>query len=191
MLEGAARMSALGSDFTDYTVFIYDANGNHLINTIVTSHDRAAQQLQVSMMPEELKINDDCRLLILSSPIPCEYKGKVKKIGGSQFIAMFLGQEKESRGSARYPVSTPALIDTLIVNEQPYPLQTPIKVILLNISTNGVRFRAPYYSFQDGDIFQMHLVISNSQRKLTAIVVNHIDNEPTSSDYGCRFLEIA
>jgi len=183
-------MAALSSDFTDHTVLIYDAYDNHLISTIVRSHDRGAQQLQVNIMPDELKVNDDCKLLVLSSPIPCEYQGKVKKVGGNIFIAMFQGQEKESRSSARYPVSTPALIDALIVDNQLHPLQSPIKVILINISTNGVRFRAPYYSFESGDEFQMHLVISNNRKKITAEVVNFVDNGNTSSDYGCRFIGI-
>ena len=181
---------ALGSDFTDYTVLIYDVDGNHLIDTVVTSHDRNQQQIQVSIMPEELKANDDCKLLILSSPIPCEYRGKVKKSGGSLFIAMFYGQEKESRGAARYAVSTPALIDALIVDGQTHPLQNLIKVVLINVSTNGVRFRAPYYSFEVGDKFTMHFAVSNSTKSLSAVVVNNVDNGTTSSDYGCRFIEL-
>ena len=181
-------MATLGSDFTDFTVLIYDMNGNHLVDTVITSHDRNSQQIQVAIMPEELKANDDCKLLILSSPIPCEYRGKIKKSGGSLFIAMFFGQEKESRGSTRYAVSTPALIDALIVDGKPYPLQNLVKVVLINVSTNGVRFRAPYYSFEVGDHFQMHFAVSNSTKKLTAVVVNSSDNGTTSSDYGCRFV---
>jgi len=183
-------MAALGGNFTDYSVFIYDTYGNHLINTIVTDHDKVAKQVQVSTMPKELKVNDDCKLLILSSPTPCEFQGKVKKVGGSQYIAMFQGYEKESRGSTRYSVKTPALISTLICDGEPYPLQNPVKVILLNISTTGIRFRAPFYSFQDGDIFKIHFIIKDSKKELTAEVVNHFDNEPQASDYGCRFIEI-
>jgi len=181
-------MAAIGGDFTDYTVLVYDANGNHLVDTVVISHDRNDQQIQLAIMPEELKVNDNCKLLILSSPIPCEYQGRVKKIGGNFFIAMFYGQEKESRGSTRYSVSTPALIDALIVDGKPYPLQNLIKVVLINVSTNGVRFRAPYYSFEIGDQFQMHFAVSNSTKKLTAVIVNNVDNGTTSSDYGCRFV---
>jgi len=183
-------MSVLDSDFTTCTVFIYDKNGSHLIDTIVSNHDRASQQIQVSIMPEELKINDDCMLLILSSPTPCEYSGKVKKIGGNKFIAMFQGHEKESRDSTRYHVTTPALIESLIIDDHPYPLQTPLRVALINISTGGVRFRAPFYSFEEGDIFRMNFIISNTQKQLVAKVVNHSNKKTVSSDYGCRFLQI-
>jgi len=180
-------MAALGSDYTNNTVLIYSMSGTHLVETVIKSHDRSAQHIQVGIMPSELKANDDCKLLILSSPAPCEYQGKIKKEGGNFIIAMFYGQEKESRASARYAVSTPAMIDTLIVDNEPYTLQNPIKVVLINISTSGVRFRAPYYSFEVGDEFQMHFDVSNSKKMLTATVINHIDNDNTSSDYGCRF----
>ena len=183
-------MSALGSDFTDNTIFIYDTSGIHLKDTSVTSHDRRTQHIQVGAMPAELKINDNCKLLIMSSPAPCEFLGKVKREGGNLYIAMFQGQEKESRGATRYPVTTPAMIDSFIVDNQEHPLQNPIHVVLINISTTGVRFRAPYYSFEEGDVFRMHLVISNNKRRITAEVNNYVDEELKHSDYGCRFLMI-
>ncbi|MDR2571269.1 MAG: PilZ domain-containing protein [Oscillospiraceae bacterium] len=183
-------MSVLGNVYTDCTVFIYDAHGNHLVDTSIRNHDRQTQQIEVRIMPAELKVNDTCKLLILSSPSPCEYHGKVKKEGGKQYIAMFQGQEKESRASARYPVNTPALIDALIVDEETHSLQSPIKVALINISTTGVRFRAPFYTFEDEDEFRMHLIISNNQKEIIAKVINHVDTKQTHSDYGCSFLVI-
>jgi hypothetical protein len=124
----------------------------------------------------------------MSSPKPHEFQGKVRKAGGSMFITMFQGQEKENRTAARYPVNTVALIDALIVDKKAHSLHQPLKVVLINISTSGVRFRAPFYSFLKGDIFRMHLVISNSQKKITAEVTNFIDDDKSSSDYGCRFI---
>jgi len=163
-------------------------NGDHLMDTVVTEHNREEQQIQVGSLPEDLHINDNCSLLVLTSPSPCEYLGKVKKVGGSVFIAMFQGQEKENRTATRYAVNAPALIDTLITEGQPYSLHTPLTIRLINISTGGVRFRAPYYSLADGDVFQMRMIISQNKKKLIAQVVNHVDNEPSSSDYGCIFL---
>jgi hypothetical protein len=103
---------------------------------------------------------------------------------------MFQGQEKESRGATRYSVDTPALIDSLIFEDHPYPLHSPVKVVLINVSTTGMRFRAPYYCLTVGDVVKMHLVVSGSEKQLLAKVVNHIDKESESSDYGCRFLEV-
>jgi len=183
-------MAALRGDFTDQTVLIYDTAGNHIGSSTINNHDRGSQQIQVNVMPDNLKINDNCKLLILSSPIPCEYSGIVKRTGGNLYIAMFKGQERESRGSVRYPVNTPAIIDALIIDNKYHPIQTPVRVSLINISTTGVRFRAPFYSFDKDDIFQMHLTISNSNKRVTAKVINFNDNEPESSDYGCSFIQI-
>jgi len=182
-------MAALSENYDTYNVLIYDSNGEHLTNTVVTDHDKDEQQIQVNHLPKELKVNDTCKLLIMTSPTPCEYLGKVKKVGGNLFIAMFQGQEKESRGATRYTVNSPALIETLIVDGKPYNLHTPIKVRLINISTSGVRFRAPFYSLDDGDVFRMYMEISHNKKKLTAQVVNHVDKQPDSSDYGCCFIE--
>jgi len=166
---------------------IYDIDGNHLTSTVIREHDKEERQIRVNLMPNDLKVNDDCKLLILSSPTPCEFQGKVKKIGGNFYIAMFQGQEKESRGAARYAVNTPAIIEALVVDGKSYAPLSPVKVVLLNISTSGVRFRAPFYSLEDGDIFKMNLVIANSKKNITAEVMNHLDTDNKHSDYGCRF----
>jgi len=184
-------LSVLAGDFTGCSVLIYDTDGNHLISTIVKEHDRGEQQIKINRMPSELKANDDCKVFLLSSPTPCEFSGKLKKVGGSLSIALFQGQEKENRGATRYAVSTPASIESLIVDGEAHKLQNPVNVTLINISTSGVRFRAPYYSFLDGDTFRMNLIISNSKKNITAEVINYLDNEAaSSSDYGCRFMEI-
>jgi hypothetical protein len=180
-------MPVLSGDHTGNTVLIYDSNGNHLSDSVITSYSKAEQQIQLRRMPKELKVNDDCKLLVLSLPTPCEYLGKVRKSAGSFYIALFQGQEKESRAASRYPVNTPALIDTLIVEGKHYKLHTPVDVVLINISTSGVRFRAPFFSLNDGHVFHMHMVISGSKKQLIAQVLNHLDNEPASSDYGCCF----
>ena len=52
-------MSALGNDFTDCTVLIYDINGNHLSSTIIKEHDRETKQVYVNIIPDKLKVNDN------------------------------------------------------------------------------------------------------------------------------------
>jgi len=181
-------MVALNVDYSDHSVLIYDMDGNHLVNTVVREHDKAEKQIRVNSMPASLKANDDCKLLILTSPAPCEYQGKVKKIGGAFYIAMFQGQMKENRTASRFAVNTPAIIDVCVIEGQQYKLHSPIKVILKNISTSGVRFAAPFHAFNDRDKFRMHMTISGAKKQLIAEVMNHLDNEPKATDYGCRFV---
>ena len=183
-------MTPLASDFTGQTALIYDTNGTHLTSTFVTSHDREARHVYLDEIPIRLKFNDNCRLLILTSPTPCEFMGRIKKSGGNLYIALFQGHEKEDREAPRYPVNSPALITAILENGEPHRVQSPIKVTLINISTAGIRFHAPTYSFDVGDEFQMDLFIGNNQKKITARLINSIDKKGNSSEYGCVFLLI-
>ena len=183
-------MSALTSDFAGNTVLIYDANGKHLIDTTVSDYDKSSHQIQVTDMPEELKVNDTCKTLILSSPVPCEFRGRVKKTGGIFYIAMYMGQEKESRNATRYPIIVPALITAFVIDGTVHTIQSPVEVTLINISTTGVRFSAPYYSFDNGDELHIHAIINKSRKKITAEVIDHKDKENNTTEYGCRFLGI-
>ena len=72
-------MSALVGDYLGNTVLIYDSDGNHLSSSVINEHDRVAKQIQLESMPYELTVNDECRLLILASPTPVEFNGKVKE----------------------------------------------------------------------------------------------------------------
>jgi len=181
-------MAVLAGDFTNHTALIYDIYGNYMISTTILTHDREAKQVIMERLPVELRVNDNCKLIILTTPTPCEFSGKVKRMGGNYYLALFQGQEKESREAPRYPVNTPALITALIENGQAHRIQSPIKVVLINISTTGIRFRAPFYSFEIGDLFQMDLFIGNNQKKVTAKVVNSVDHKNEMSDYGCIFI---
>ena len=181
-------MAAMSGDFSGCSVLIYDEAGNHLGDTVVTSYDKASLRIEVQMMPYSLDAGAGCRLLILSAPIPYEFLGRVAREGAKKVIAMYKGKEKESRGSMRYKVNYPALIENLICDNRAYPLHTPLKVTLLNISKSGVRFRTPHYSMTVGDKFQMRIRISDTEKLLIADVINHVDKESISSEYGCRFL---
>lgn len=181
-------MKALGSNYTDCAVLIYDEAGNHLGDTTVANHDRIGVRVEVQELPAALHVGSICKLLILSSPAPCEYEGRIVSEGARRYIAMYHGKEKENRTTTRYKVSTPAIIENLVYNGRAYPLHTPIPVSLVDISKSGVRFQAPYHSFSDGDRFQMRMKISSNEKYLIADVVHHADNEALSSEYGCNFL---
>jgi len=181
-------MAALTANYEGLSVWLYDTNGKNLSSTTIETHDRVDNQITVMNMPHKLKQNDVCRILILTTPAPCEYQGKIKKISGKLLIALFQGMEKEEREATRFSVTTPATIDSLICEEQSYPLYIPVQVTLVNVSTSGVRFRAPYFSLSDGDKIHLNMSISNGKKRLVAEVVNHLDKEGEYSDYGCRFI---
>lgn len=180
-------MSA-SSDYTGCSILIYDLAGNHLGNTVITYYEKNSLRIEIQSTPSALNAGDLCKLLILSAPAPYEYFGRVLKENSTRAIAMYKGQEKESRGATRYKVSLPAFIENLICDGRAYPLYKPLTVLLLNISKSGVRFRAPFYALSDGDRFQMKMKISDNEKMLIADVTNHVDNGSETSEYGCHFL---
>ena len=183
-------MSALAGDYTMQTVLIYDTDRNHLITTYVLMHEKDLKQIIVETLPDSLKLNNNCKVMILTSPVPVEFDGKIKRLGNGLCIAMFQGQERDGRSSERYSINTQAKISTLVVDGQQHQIQTPINVVLINISTTGLRFRAPFYSFEVGDQFQMDFSVGTNQKKVVVKVMNAVDNGSESSDYGCRFITV-
>ena len=181
-------MAALSGDYTDCSILIYDAAGNHLCNTVITHYDKNSLRIEVQSLPPNLTVNDFCRVLILSAPTPCEYHGRVNKEGARKSIAMFQGHEKESRAAARFNVTSSAMIENLIFDGHAYPLHTPLEIKLINISQSGVRFKAPNYSLSINDRFQMRMKISGNDKLLIAKVVNHNEYDSHITAYGCQFL---
>ena len=181
-------MSALSGDHTGCSVLIYDTQGNHLINTRVTHHDRKALRISIKESPDCLKLGDAYRLLVMSSPAPCEYMGRITKETQKQFFALYHGHEKEGRGAVRYKVNFPAMIENLIVEGKAYPLHTSLEIELINISKSGIRFRAPRLSLPDEARFQMRMKIGDGEKLLIADMVNYMDKDDGTTDYGCKFL---
>ena len=183
-----AYMKGLNGDHTGCTVLIYDTEGNHLESTVIKEYDKVALRIEVQKMPAVLSTGASCKVLILTAPSPCEYHGRVISDARRSAIALYQGHEKENRSAVRYRMNAPALIDNLICDGRAYPLFSPLEVCIVNISKSGVRFKAPNYSFIDGDRFQMRMKISENDKLLIAVVVNQKDVDNQTSEYGCQFL---
>jgi len=181
-------MKNLKGDHTGCSVLIYDADGNHLDSTLITSYDKTSLRMEVQRIHPELKAGSICKVMILTAPSPFEYHGRVKADGTGVYIALYLGQEKENRGAERYELSITVIIENLICDGRAYPLYTPLEVTLVNISRSGVRFRSPYNSFSIGDRFLMRMKISETDKLLITVVVNKADIGTEASEYGCQFL---
>ena len=181
-------MIALNSNHIDCAVLIHDSEGNPLCTTTVIDHDRGAMRIEVKDIPESLKIGANCSMLVLTSPAPCEYQGRIISEGNRKIIALYRGRERENRGSARFNVNSHAVIENMIYDNKASPLHTPLTIELINISKSGIRFRSSNFTMVDGDRFQMRMKLQESEKLLIADVVHHIDKESGKTEYGCRFL---
>jgi len=181
-------MKSLNSDYTGCSIFIYDELGNHLGRTLVTYYNRRILRIEVEEPPSGLDAGDGCRLLIMTAPKPCEYRGRIIRIGRRKPIAMYSGKELENRTEVRYRIKLPAIIEDYICDGRAYPMHEPLKVELTNISKGGARIRAPFNALSEGDRFLMHMDICGRNKVLIAEVRNHVDFGHMSSEYGCKFL---
>jgi len=181
-------MGALNTDYTGCSVFIYDEEGKHLCNTIVTHHNRKMLRIEVEEPPQSLEAGDACRLLILTSPTPCEYLGRIAHLGKTKPIAIYRGQEHEKRGEQRFSVSIPAYVENYICDDNIYPMHCHLGAEIINISKNGTRFRTPYYAMTVGDRFKMRFEANDRYKLIFADVMNLTNQDTKTSEYGCRIL---
>ena len=181
-------MKGLGSDYTDCAIFIYDTAGNLVCSTAVTKHDRKTMQVEVKDIPPSLGVGAACAMLIITSPTPCEYQGRIINDGVKKIIAMYRGRERENRGAARYKINSPALIENLIRDGNSYPLNSPISIEVIEISKSGLRFSAMDKALTNCERFQMRMKISNSDKLLVASIVHIVYKDNGIVEYGCNFL---
>jgi len=181
-------MKPTNCDYTGCSVFVYDEQGNRLYDTKVTYHDKKRLRIEIEEPLDNLNAGGECGLLIMTSPTPCEYKGRIIRIGNRKLIAMYDGKESEKREESRYVVRLPAFIESYICDDIIYPLHTPLAVEMINISKNGARLLMPEYALSIGDRFWMCVRINNMYKSIIAEVKNQTPAEAEASEYGCRFL---
>lgn len=181
-------MKPLKCDYTGCPVIVYDEAGNRLCDTTVTYYDNKRLRIEIEDPLANLGASDACRLLILTKPTPCEYKGRIIQAGQRKLIVIFDGKESEKREDSRYTVRLPAFIESYICDDLIYPLHTPLAVEMINISKNGARLLMPEYALSIGDRFWMCVRINNMYKSIIAEVKNQTPAEAEASEYGCRFL---
>jgi hypothetical protein len=162
--------------------------GKRLAETVITAHDKDALAVEVAAPPKTAD-GDRLELLILTSPVPCSYKCKVVKRGPRLLFALYQGKEKDNRSETRYKISAPATIDHAVVNSV-HTLSAPLEVQLVNISRSGIRFRAPHGAIARNARISLRFSVGGKTQVLLADVVNHADNPPEHTEYGCRFLAV-
>ena len=180
---------ALRHDYTGFTVLIYSPDGKYLCESKVSEHDKKSQWIELrSGLPMSLKKDDVCPLLIMTSPSPCEYRGRVVRDGWKYVFALFKGKVKENRRMERYKINYPVNIEDLIIDGVKFPLFETLTVNIINISQSGVRFSAPFNSLLAGDKFSFRMKIGGDESLYIAVVVNSIDKDSDISEYGCKLV---
>ena len=182
-------MPAQKTEYVGCTAFVYCNAGENLLRTIVTDYDKIKSLITLQSVPDELKIGDICRLLVLTEPCPRECYGRVKSDVGNKIIALFKWENKEKRGASRYNVNFPAFIEKMIYDDQPYDMFKSVEITLMNISTGGMRFFAKPDTVLLEDKFQIRIHLNSDVKVLIAKIVNERQINDDRIEYGCRFFD--
>jgi len=169
-------------------VLLFDQDGNTIGSTTVTHNDNETLLMEVQVLPDNLSVGSTCRLLIFTDPEPCEYYGKIVIDKTKKVIAMYRGRVRSKRKEQRMTINTPAQIESLFYSGREYPLHTPVKVTLINISKGGMRFSAGADTSIKGNKFRARVSLGETEKLIVAEVVNAVDVRLKPSEYGCKFV---
>ena len=177
-------------NYVDCAVLIHNQNGELLSKTKVTDYDRKNKMIKVEQMPTPGN-NEILKLFILSQPSPCEYKGRVVRIGRDKEIALFGGEEKELRQAVRYKVNFPAQIIGVVEQGELKPAKPPIDIKIIDISTHGFKFFDKMHDWHDGDLLHVQLLMGETHKEWVVKVVRLNSIDDAEIEYGCRFLLVS
>ena len=180
---------SLYDNFIGCMVLIHNKKGELLTKTRIVDYDRKYQMIKVEHMPD-LDRNQILKLFILAHPSPCEYKGRIVRIGKEKEIALFSGEEKEQRQAIRYKIDMSAIIENVVEEGILKPASPLIKVDILDISTHGFSFIDEFSKWNEGDILHIRpsVGIEESPQVWVVQVVRSSLMEDEKPIYGCRFL---
>lgn len=176
-------------DYTGCKVILYDSSGVHLGSNVIKEYLRSSGQVSLlQSFPASLREKMECKLLILCSPIPHEYSGRVMREGFETLIGLYRGREKAWRAAERHAVDMPAVVDSLFVDGGGHEFHTPLNIKLVDMSGGGLRFSAPGYSFLVGNVIRVRFNPSGDERLLMLKVLNSSEKDTGETEYGCSFV---
>ncbi len=192
-------MAAPGINLKGCAVQIYDKLDYLVMESTVSSHDTRLSEIELgefALYPDltsleeatGLKDGATYRVRIMCLPVPYEYVGNAILKGGYRVIVLYRGEISENRHNPRYKVDAPASIVSLVYENKAYVMLAPLEVRIVNVSQSGVRFSAKHNTMSLGDSFEMILPIGGKKQSLLAKVMNCVDVDPETTEYGCSFL---
>ena len=183
-------MAASKTEYTGCSVLLYDEEGEYIHMCEVSDYDSFRYELRLRKgIPDTLKLDDKCFMLILTKPTPQEYWGRVvhEKIGYDRVFLLYRGKPRENRSDNRYRTNFPATIQALHRNNEIYPLFSPIPAQVINMGRSGLRLSAPVNTLRKGDRVSIIVHLEEREKPFIVLVTNFKDDE-YQSEYGCRLV---
>lgn len=182
-------LNVAASKYIGRPALVYDANGQYIKKCVITHFDAKNYRLQLrSGVPRSMETDEIGTLLILIEPAPHEYKSRIVEYNSERLFLIFRGRVKENRKINRYKVDFDAHIISLLRDNKVYPLHTTVAVKVINISRNGLRLRTKANTLREGDRVHVKVRMEESEKILTAMVVNELDAGSDTAEYGCSMV---
>lgn len=180
----------LMQDYAGRHIFIHDGMGNSIANSTIETHNREYMTVQVKGRFAGPAGSEFVSVLILAGDGIHEYKGKIRHSTKplTTELALFKGKITENRTSKRYAINTIAGVERISMNDIPVPLQSPLTVLVVNLSTSGVLLRAVPGCFAPDSILSFRLNIGGKDAIISAQVVRVSEIDTTTHQYGCMLI---
>jgi hypothetical protein len=175
-------------EYYNCTVLVNDEKGRRVAETEILYHDELRNQIEVDDIPG-LEVGGLYECLILASPTPHAYKGRIHRRGKSKIIALFEGKESENRRDTRYKTDLPASVIGVIRHGKTYALDKPIAGRVKDISRRGLRLSAAGGALNVGEKFRVSVTSGSGKKILTAEVLYSLDVPPDYSEFSCLRVE--
>lgn len=180
------------ASYTDCRAFISDSGSGTISEVTIISHNKEYMTISVRGSFRETTGNEFGTVLILTEEGSVhEFRGRIRRSAidaTHSEIALFKGHEKEDRASKRYTLNTVAVVENLITPTGKQPLTMAVEIVLTNLSTVGVSFKAEPKSFALDTVVEIKLKANASISAMQGRVVRIRNIDATSAEYGCTLV---
>ena len=117
-----------------------------------------------------------------------EYEGNLTGAVIDNEMVVLLGRhrEKENRRKRRYKLLTKGIITELCFGDREVRLNKPMKLMTVNMSSDGILVKMDSGSFEKGDCFRMVINVENRALIFYCSVVRKQNDNMLTEEYGCR-----
>ena len=169
-----------------------EKTGELLAETKVLDYERQKRVIVVDGRGFSGEDSVRVAMLIISSRHMIECSGIARPMAGRDRweIPLYHVQVKENRSSHRYAVTAPAKVLDLSLSGRLIPLDEPLIVTILNVSTGGVLIRTADSNLVVGSSFRIALTINGRETIVRSKVVRELTGEKGERQLGCTFLAL-
>ncbi len=180
-------------DFNGARVLVKSAIDDNLsFNTAIVEHNKAYQTINVALNEEIPWDLSKLLVIVFANSKVYQFDGTGRKNAtqrGSLEIAIYKASEKEDRKQQRYDVNINANVDAVLIDNYLLDLKIPMQTTILNVSNNGLMFKAMSGAFRPKDILRLTAPdMDNTIFYVSIVRKNNIDL--LTANYGCKLVTI-